>query len=94
MTTTLPKKQQQWCVVYHLGCHGAITDGAIPADIIHVTDPQSDLAAAQKHMRNNPMPPEETLRDVHRDDLEKILLSAVQVRGPKQVVVKKHLESL
>lgn len=94
MTTTLPKKQQQWCVVYHLSCHGDVGPGAIPTDIIHVTEPQNDLAAAEKCMRENPMPPQVVLNDLDREDRERIMLSAVQVRGPKRVATKKHLESV
>lgn len=80
--------------MYHLDCHGETSDGAIPTEIVHVTEPHDALAAAEKHMRGNPMPPEEVLNRLAPNEHDDIMLSAVQVRGPKKVAVKKHLESV
>jgi hypothetical protein len=91
LPATATKKKQQWQVVYHYDCLGGISAGRLPTKVVHVHPEAFDhLSEAEDFMRNNSKLEESS--EVVGD--RPILLSAVQVRGPKRCSLQPRLETI
>lgn len=97
MNTQQNKKGQVWKAVYHLDCVGGISKGGIPCDIVHIHPEEFELlAAAEDYLRQNPIPEERNgdyIAPIGGED-RPLLLSAVQVRGPKRCAMQPRLETV
>jgi hypothetical protein len=97
MNSQQSKKGQIWKAVYHMDCIGGIAKGGIPSDIVHIHPEEFEhLSAAEDYLRQNPIPEERNgdyIAPVNEEE-RSLLLSAVQVRGPKRCCMQPRLETV